>query len=191
MSPEATPALLRSENPGERHATVPLAQLRFPDSSAVVTAAKNEANGTLWVEPGSDDETGLPRSVLRLGDRRPGMPRTKSNAAYFLPIERWEGYVSAIGEESFQAQLLSLTQGGPEEFAEFELVDISPGDRELLVEGAVFYWSVGYHISETRQRMKASVVKFRRLPAWQERDMNELRDRARVLAEQFGSRDND
>ena len=50
----------------------------------------------------------------------------------------------------------------PDEIAELDMEDVSPEDKSLVAEGAVFYWSVGYYM-ENRQIIKQSDIRFQRL----------------------------
>jgi hypothetical protein len=50
----------------------------------------------------------------------------------------------------------------------------------------VFYWTIGYHDSETGQRTRQSVIAFRRLPAWTESELQAIRRRVRRRKALFG-----
>ena len=105
----------------------------------------------------------------------------------FLSLEKWEGYVLELTDDTFVARLRNLRKGTPkgkyhEEEAEFLREDVSAPDHALLQEGAIFYWSVGYRIEPSGQRHRESVVTFRRMPVWSERDLR----RAQTKGEQLG-----
>ena len=87
--------------------------------------------------------------------------------------------------EFFTARLVAKATGVHEE-AEFDLRQVSPEDYSLLKPGAVFYWHIGYSIRTSGQRTNESVVRFRRLPAWQESEIVEAQKRAEKLAEEIG-----
>ncbi len=103
------------------------------------------------------------RAIIRSALQVAMPPRTSSNAR-FIVHESWEGVVEEVCATFFYAQLASLTQRGLRERAEIYLSEVSPPDRELLQEGAVFYWSVGYEDSPAGTRARKSAVRFRRLP---------------------------
>lgn len=78
-----------------------------------------------------------------------------------------EGLVESVREDHFVARLNRIRGvGDPDTFcAEFPKKQVAAGDKDLLVEGALFRWSVGYDsIDGTKQRFSRLV--FRRLPAW-------------------------
>ncbi|HYP55189.1 MAG TPA: hypothetical protein VEQ41_02655 [Solirubrobacterales bacterium] len=105
----------------------------------------------------------------------------------FIALQRWEGIVTECGDETFIAQLTDLTEPGPREEVELPISDVALEDRDLVEVGAVFYWSIGYKDEADGQRVKASTLRFRRLPVWSESELIAARGRAedvaRVLAE--------
>jgi hypothetical protein len=101
---------------------------------------------------------------------------------HFHALQQWEGVVDAINDGTFFARLVDRTAEGPDEQAEFDLAEVPAGDRELIAPGAVFYWSVGYRTSATGTRSRASVISFRRLPAWTEAEKRQAKERARQIA---------
>src|ERR1035441_2651708 len=56
-----------------------------------------------------------------------------------LAIQKWEGYVVQVEEESFAARLIDLAAPGAQEDGEFATCELSPDDLPLLKMGAVFY----------------------------------------------------
>jgi len=100
---------------------------------------------------------------------QPPMPKIDRS----IVLQRWEGRVDYLTDGGFVARLMDLTGTGADEDAEFPLDEISPMDRPLVQEGAVFYWSVGYRDSASGQRTRESVVRFRRLPHWSKADRQE------------------
>ncbi len=128
-----------------------------------------------WPSP---DEKGIVQPILRYDP-----DELKERA---VSLQKWEGVVIAVEKDIFQARLLDLTDENPEEQAEFLIEEISDDDRELLRPGAVFYWSLGYLTTGTGQRIRTSIVKFRRLPAWTERDMRMAQERAKEIRQTIG-----
>jgi len=86
------------------------------------------------------------------------------------------------GSDSFFARLVDLTGDTPDEEVEIPREEVSASDCALLREGAVFYWTIGYSDSVKGQRRRVSEIRFRRLPAWTEEDIQ----RAEREAEEFG-----
>lgn len=99
------------------------------------------------------------------------------------PLQEWEGYVTEIGESTFAARLVDVTAGArtEEEVADFLISDLSDDDLLLLKEGAVFRWVIGYQRRRSGQKLRASQVVFRRLPAWTNRDIKDAQARAEQL----------
>jgi hypothetical protein len=88
--------------------------------------------------------------------------------ARFLILGSWEGTVQHVGKDTFTAYIADIDERQAAEVAEFYRSDLSEEDSELLEEGAVFYWFVGYNDSASGQRSRSSVLRFRRLPPWTE-----------------------
>lgn len=99
----------------------------------------------------------------------------------FIAEQEWEGYVSHFDDKYFYAQLSDLTTPGIEEEAQFELDEISPIHRDLLKEGAIFRWSIGYERMMGGTRKRVSSIVFRRLPAWTKREIENSRKEAESL----------
>lgn len=99
----------------------------------------------------------------------------------FIAEQEWEGYVTRIDSDFFYAQLLDLTNQGIEEEAQFELSEVSPNHDELLKEGALFRWSIGYERLRGGTRRRSSSIIFRRLPAWSKRELEESKQEAEQL----------
>lgn len=89
----------------------------------------------------------------------------------FVAEQEWEGYVTSISGEDFSAHLLDLTNTGVEEEATFSIEEVSNIHRDLIKEGAIFRWSIGYERGKGGTKKRASSIVFRRLPAWTKRDI--------------------
>ena len=89
----------------------------------------------------------------------------------FVSLQKWEGYVTKINNDTFNARLVNLTTDGPEEEVGLPINEVSKDDLDLLVEGAVFYWNIGYYDHISGQRTRSSIIRFRRLPMWRESDL--------------------
>lgn len=104
----------------------------------------------------------------------------------FATLEQYEGTVTSIEGEEFVARLRNTLEEEPLQQATFPLNLVSESDRDLVAEGAVFYWSIGYRIEPHGQRSLSSHVVFRRLPAWSKQDIAKLEKRSAALDEFFG-----
>ena len=108
---------------------------------------------------------------------------SQSQRYSFIAEQEWEGTVLNIGEETFVARLhdLSGSENANLEEADFPISDISDGDHDLLVPGAVFRWCIGY-LKEHRTKSRMSKIVFRHLPAWRETDLVDAERRANEIA---------
>ena len=102
-----------------------------------------------------------------------------------MPHQTWRGQVLAIGEDSFIARLEDLHGKISDEEAEILLEEVVTDDRDLVIRGAVFYWSVGYLVKIRGQRWRASQVRFRRLPRMTGQDWVEARKLGAELGRAF------
>ena len=103
---------------------------------------------------------------------------------YFKPIKNWEGVVAAVNDSHFSAVMRDLgdaTDKGEEEF-EIDIEDVDVGDRDLVVPGGIFYFTVGYRIRRGGTRIKGTQIVFRRLPAWSKKDIRRAEARANKLS---------
>jgi hypothetical protein len=142
------------------------------------------------MEPGLADpegtETGLARDATEtLVAGRPSvvlqMPRLPQVKEFFKAIQRWEGYVLDVTEDSFNARLVTIVGEGPTQEAEIPFEELEQEDRKLVEPGAVFYWSIGY-LDRPSGRLRTSLIRFRRLPAWTSHEI----ERARADAKELG-----
>ena len=135
---------------------------------------------------GRDDAGALPRRSLSIAgqaipsgpDPLPRLPRGRERRSASISSERWEGVVLGVESDVFRARLVDLDRRTPDEEAEIHLSEVSDEDRALVEPGAIFYWSVGYYTDRTGQRMRRSLVRFRRLPAWTRRELDDARREA-------------
>jgi hypothetical protein len=117
------------------------------------------------------------------------MKKTSYKPDNFKSLQRWEGFVVEVREESFIARLIDLTEERPEEEAEFPFSEITyKEDLRFITEGAIFYWSIGYHISRSGTYTRASRIFFRRLPAWSVSEIKEAKHEAERVYNLFNSK---
>lgn len=89
----------------------------------------------------------------------------------FLARQRWEGVVTHVGLEDFEAELRDLTDSSKGIVdGTFPFDEVAEEDRDLLRTGATFYWTIGYQRTGGAQR-RVSEIRFRRLPAWTRADV--------------------
>ena len=60
----------------------------------------------------------------------------------FEVLQQYKGHVLSVGE------------------VEFSIIEVSPNEKHLVVNGAVFYWYTGYYDSKYGQRSRLSILQF-------------------------------
>ena len=154
--------------------------MRPPTSSSMRAPLENRQSDE---EPGSLGPSTLPGalrsdvpvySILRIPERAVSPYR-------FELLQMWEGTVTDVGEGEFKARLTDITDPSrPDEEADFSRREVFDGDLALLVEGAVFRWSIGYKTrGGTKERV--SHISFLRLPAWSGKTAEAVREAAAEL----------
>jgi hypothetical protein len=115
------------------------------------------------------------------GDRRMGTTDRRSDQPVlgeqrFRPLARWRGRVSAVEGETFWAALEEMDRPDVRRRdVKMFRSDVGEADLDLLREGAVFYWSIGYLDTLGGQRTRQSTIKFQRRPGWTEEDQRAAR----------------
>jgi len=144
--------------------------------------------------PLSDRPTESPCSQIKMtdSDDLSNMSEQKDQVVYlkpvtfiksrFIELQKWEGIVLEVSTNSFIGRLIDLTQDHIDSEAEFSFEEVHDEDKPLITPGAIFYWTIGYK-EDGGQRIRASMIRFRRLPAWQKdeieaakRDAQKIRD---------------
>jgi len=114
-------------------------------------------------------------------------PKRELPQEYLDIHQSWEGWVTLVGENYFKANVKDLTNTeNPLEEVEMDIEEIFPTDKNLVEEGAVFYWYIGYRDSLKKgQRERFSIIRFRRLPGWSKADIDKAELFANELTEYF------
>jgi len=100
----------------------------------------------------------------------------------FILLQKWDGVVLEVDDESFTAKLIDSDERLPDHDATFLRAELPKEEQGLIEPGAPFVWTLGYRkIGSTRER--ASVLYFRRLPPWDEREIVAAEPRAEELRE--------
>ncbi|MFZ0886977.1 MAG: hypothetical protein WA005_00865 [Candidatus Binataceae bacterium] len=171
------------------------------ETSFIIDSSRSHAVAPLPAENRSVDDTTISSAPLSTHNISPEQSSEESAAKIVIPsqkmpaprqtfraIQRWEGTVISVGETGFEAILRDLDAVKPEEKASFLLEEVSPDDHNLIADGAVFYWYVGYETTITGQRKLTANVRFRRLPGWSKTSLRALREKAKRLEILFGRR---
>lgn len=109
---------------------------------------------------------------------------TPSIKSRFLELQQWEGIVLQVLKDSFVGRLIDLTHKGRDEEAEFSYDETHIDDQPLIKPGAIFYWTIGY-LENRGQRIRASVIRFRRVPTWKSKEIEAAKRDAEYIRELF------
>ena len=93
-------------------------------------------------------------------------PRMPPVIRQFEEEQEYEGTVEAINfhDRTFTARVADTQGNDADEAGEFSLDELN-GDENLVVPGALFTWTIGLQSrGPTRQRIRVSDIRFRRLP---------------------------
>lgn len=101
-------------------------------------------------------------------------------------LQKWECVVKSFDDKVILASAHDLveTNSATEEI-EIDLESIPEADRELISKGAVFYWHIGYFKNSKGTVVRGSSFRFRRLPAWTKREIEDADVQAEELSKLF------
>jgi hypothetical protein len=111
-------------------------------------------------------------------------PATIVKPIQFRALQKWEGYVRAIEDEVIRTRLTPLKGEGGVVEAEILIEEIGEEEQELIELGAIFYWTIGY-LEIPSGRIRASMIRFRRLPRWTKHELEAAHARASELKTLF------
>jgi hypothetical protein len=114
------------------------------------------------------------------------LPALRESKGKFLALQRWTGRVERVGTNTFVAVLTDdIDSSNPIEEVEIDICEVSSSDRSLLVDGATFYWTIGYRDSTGGQRDRMSSIRFARQPALSNSAVARAFKEADLIAAQF------
>ena len=113
------------------------------------------------------------------------LPDKSDRRISFQLLQKWEGFVLEVGVESFSARLKDLTGDNTESEADIPIDELPEDEREYLMRGSIFYWTIGYR-NRPSGRIRESQIQFRRLPEWSKRELEKAEAEAARLAEILG-----
>lgn len=104
----------------------------------------------------------------------------------FQLLQLWLGVVQEIADDSVVVTLFDQTNRQyPEEDVTISLSEIPEHDLPLLQPGSVLYWSIGYREGQGQPRERFSRIRARRLPVWNENDLERSRVNAQKIIADF------
>ena len=178
----------------------PLLPADTADARSLVEVDKTQLD---LVAPSDDDSIVAPPSVdmastepargysdlahivrRRRSDATDVQPLLSPPTIVYGSLAKWEGYVTSVGHDGFEARLVAVDGAAEDMDVEFDKEEVDPGDRSLLVPGAVFYWDVGYEDGSSG-RKRVSQLMFRRLPIRRVEDVDAALAKARHTSDEF------
>lgn len=102
----------------------------------------------------------------------------------FMESISWEGFVQSIDKEAmiFTGRMKEIEKDSIDVHVEFSYDDVSDDDKPLLKNGAIFYYTIGYAVVNG-QRMKQSILKFKRSLPFSEKDVDSITANAHSLVQ--------
>lgn len=103
-----------------------------------------------------------------------------------IALQAWEGVVLEVGEDDFAIRAVDVAGEHADEQVTLAKDELSEFDLDLLEPGAILYWTIGYREQSGGGRERVSQIRLRRLPAWNETQLDEVEARAVALARDLG-----
>lgn len=150
------------------------------------SAGSNEISGILTEQWSESMERSL-RIAQEISylDQLPFLPaKPRPVKEHFKTLQKWEGVVIEVGQDTFLAKLVPIMGEGSEQEAEIYIDQVEKEDRVLIEPGAVFYWTIGY-LNKPSGTLGTSIIRFRRLPTWSKRELEAADAKANELRELF------
>ena len=157
--------------------------LSLLDPKGIFSCFRN-AEGESQFDKIDENMNKLAEQTVNIGEFSPPIikyPSVSHRRSHMVSLQKWEGYVIRVLDNSLLVRLVDLTQKGADEEAEIPIEEISEDDRHLIKPGAIFYWNIGYLDSYSGQRTRVSVIRFQRLPAWSKDEIDEAKRKADKL----------
>lgn len=134
--------------------------------------------------------TEQPQRARSVGHGASLLPARRFGRRSSHAVFRWEGEVEQVNGREFRARLTPSRNGHPAsddvEFTEFSFDEITPADHELIVPGALFYWTLARKTNEAGTLTNESLVRFRRIPPPGDYHDRVARQEAEVLLRDLG-----
>jgi len=156
--------------------------IEIPPSEEFLFTERNgdSINQTLRYRPNDDSIT----LDADLGQLLLFPPQPRPVKEYFKALQKWEGVVIEVGQDTFLAKLVPITGEASNQEADIYIEEVEQEDHVLIEPGAVFYWTIGY-LDRPSGRLRASIIRFRRLPVWAKRELETVDAKTNELRELF------
>jgi hypothetical protein len=150
---------------------------------------RSDSEGPRSVQPSSDiglEEIGQPPSDvlehlsdLLVQDPVPTSARAPRPQVTIRVDHVWEGVVTKVGSEIFEAKFVPLGEDSPVLLGDFLIAEVVDDDLELVRPNALFYVISGRVQVSKNISQPTSAIRFRRLPQITRRRVEQAIDRAR------------
>lgn len=168
-------------------------QLRSAFTHGALAALSEYSSDNLIDGDGHD--TISPSDGLRLFEQSVPLAPLERDRFQHMQVEStlqvrqlWEGVVTDVNfeNEEFTARLHNITTPGDyEREVTLDMQEVSANDRDLMREGGIFQWMIGYRRKTFGQMERVSAIVFRRLPVWYEEDITNAHREGEALAAAF------
>ena len=112
----------------------------------------------------------------------PTKPKRRTSNIFKVQ-QKWQGTIIEIEGDTITAHIYDLlSDDSAREEITFDMMEVQEGDKSLVVQGAVFYWIIGYEDSK-KGRRRVAKLRFRRRIGWTSQDLQRQRSRSRSLIE--------
>jgi hypothetical protein len=138
---------------------------------------RNEAPPVYVSQSASWLRLGIPSIALRTSDIAPWRTPT----ADVVTVEKFEGFVTELGQDSFFARLVSRKGEAPDQEVEIGMDQVSAEDRSKMSLGALFDVSIGHDDLPDGGRRRISFLAFRQSEAWSPAEIESAKREANNL----------
>jgi hypothetical protein len=113
---------------------------------------------------------------------RLGVPPARNRLIGFVTEQRWQGYVTAVQDQTFRGIVYdTLPEYSNEiEEVEFDREDVAELMRPLIHPGVVFFWDIGFQVEPSGQRIRQSVLSFPMIPIHTQEQIGKAQARAKA-----------
>jgi len=112
-------------------------------------------------------------------------PARPVGSGAFTALRVYRGIVLSRKVDTFLARLVDPQGEEPGIEAEISISEIQKFDRDLVQEGAAFYWTIGFWDSLGGLKSRISQIRFRRFPEWDTSKLEKAIANAKSLGELF------
>jgi len=93
-------------------------------------------------------------------------------SSHSILLKKWHGYIEKINGQEFTAILTDPLGTDSDIRATFSINEVSEGDRDLVVENAIFDWVISRDRKFHGQIENKDYLIFKRLPMWKKIDLD-------------------